>query len=197
MIIAGHETTATTLSWTWMLLSQHPEVRDKLNAELKTVLEGRLPALADLPQLKYCNWAIKESIRLYPPSAEMDRLVTQDCELGGYRIPKGTTLIIPQWAMQRHLRYFNDPEVFQPERWDNDLEKQLPRGVYVPFSDGPRVCIGKNFALMEAVLLLATIAQRFQLDLVPDQNIEKQASITLRARHGIQVQLKAKSTTRS
>ncbi|MBD2195027.1 MULTISPECIES: cytochrome P450 [Calothrix] len=191
LILAGHETTANALSWTWMLLAQNPDVREKLNAELKTVLNGRTPTLADLPQLTYTNWVIKESMRLYPPATDVSREATQDCEIGGYLIPKGTTLIASQWAMHRNPRYFSEPELFQPERWANDLEKQLPRGVYFPFGDGPRVCIGKSFAVMEAVLLLATIAQKFQLDLVADQNIELQPSITLRARHGIQVVLKA------
>ncbi|MBD2489167.1 cytochrome P450 [Aulosira sp. FACHB-615] len=191
LILAGHETTANALSWTFMQLAQNPDVREKLSAELKTVLNGRTPTLADLPQLTYTNWVIKESMRLYPPVTEISREATQDCEIGGYFIPKGTNLIVSQWAMHRDGRYFSEPELFQPERWANDMEKQLPRGVYFPFGDGPRVCIGKSFALMEAVLLLATIAQKFQLDLVSDQNIELQISITLRARHGIQFLLKA------
>ncbi|MCF4966925.1 cytochrome P450 [Nostoc sp. CMAA1605] len=191
LILAGHETTANTLSWTFLQLAQNPDVREKLSAELKTVLNGRTPTLADLPQLTYTNWVIKESMRLYPPVTEISREATQDCEIGGYFIPKGTNIIVSQWAMHRDGRYFSEPELFQPERWANDLEKQLPRGVYFPFGDGPRVCIGKSFALMEAVLLLAAIAQKFQLDLVSDQNIELQISITLRARHGIQFLLKA------
>ncbi|MBD2438655.1 cytochrome P450 [Nostoc sp. FACHB-110] len=191
LILAGHETTANALSWTFLQLAQNPDVREKLSTELKTVLNGRTPTLADLPQLTYTNWVIKESMRLYPPVTEISREATQDCEIGGYFIPKGTNLIVSQWAMHRDGRYFSEPELFQPERWANDLEKQLPRGVYFPFGDGPRVCIGKSFALMEAVLLLATIAQKFQLDLVSNQNIELQISITLRARHGIQFLLKA------
>ncbi len=191
LILAGHETTANTLSWTFMQLAQNPDVREKLSAELKTVLNGRTPTLADLPQLTYTNWVIKESMRLYPPVTEISREATQDCEIGGYFMPKGTNIIFSQWAMHRDARYFSKPDLFKPERWANDMEKQLPRGVYFPFGDGPRVCIGKSFALMEAVLLLATIAQKFQLDLVDEQNIELQISITLRARHGIQFALKA------
>lgn len=191
LILAGHETTANALSWTWMLLAQYPQVRAKLNTELKTVLNGRAPSLANIPQLVYTNWVIKESMRLYPPVTDLSREAIADYELDGYVIPKGTTVLASQWAMHRDPQYFNDPEAFQPERWADDLEKQLPRGVYFPFGDGPRVCIGKSFAMMEAVLLLATIAQKFELDLVPDQTIELQPSITLRARHGIQVTLKA------
>ncbi|KAM3097236.1 cytochrome P450 [Phormidesmis sp. 146-12] len=190
MILAGHETTANTLSWTWMLLSQHLEVRTKLTQELKRVLNGRTPTIADLPQLSYTNSVIKEAMRLYPPATDVSRESTQDCEIGGYLIPKGTTLICSQWVMHRDPRYFGNPEKFTPERWADDLEKKLPRGVYFPFGDGPRVCIGKSFALMEAALILATIAQKFQLELVSDQAIELQPSITLRPKHGIQVVLK-------
>lgn len=189
LILAGHETTANTLSWTWMLLANHPHVRQKLDTELRTVLNGRSPTIADLPQLPYTHWVIKESMRLYPPVTEVTREATQDCEIGGYAIPKGTTLIASQWVMHRHPRYFAEPEVFNPERWANDLEKQLPRGVYFPFGDGPRICIGKSFALMEAVLILATIAQKYHLELIPHQTIELQPSITLRPKHGIQVVL--------
>ena len=190
LILAGHETTANTLSWTWMLLANHPTVREKLANELKAVLNGRTPTIADLPLLPYTNWVIKESLRLYPPVTEISREATQDCEIGGYSIPKGTTLIASQWVMHRHPNYFASPETFNPDRWADGLEKRLPRGVYFPFGDGPRICIGKSFAQMEAVLILAAIAQVFQLDLVPEQTIELQPSITLRPKQGIQVVLR-------
>lgn len=190
LMLAGHETTANTLSWTWMLLAQHPEVRAKLSAELKTVLNGHAPTVAALPQLLYTHKVITEAMRLYPPVTDITREAARDCEIGGYLIPKGTTLIASQWVMHRNPRYFTNPKAFIPERWAGDLEKRLPRGVYFPFGDGPRICIGKSFALMEAVLLLATIAQGFQLELVPDQTIKLQPSITLRPKHGIQVVLK-------
>jgi len=192
-IMAGHETTANLLSWTWMLLAQNPQVRERLNTELKTVLNGRPPTVADLPQLTYADWVLKESLRLYPPAFEFAREAAEDYELDGYIIPKGTTVIGSQWSMHRNPRYFNEPETFQPERWANDLEKQLPRGVYFPFNDGPRFCIGKNFAMMEALLLLATISQQFQLDLVPNQIIEPRTSIALKPKYGIKVVLKANS----
>lgn len=190
LMLAGHETTANTLSWTWMLLANHSTVRVKLTEELKTVLNGRTPTIADLPQLPYTSMVIKEAMRLYPPVTDLSREATRDCEIGGYAIPKGCTLIASQWVMHRDPRYFPHPEAFNPERWENDLEKRLARGVYFPFGDGTRICIGKSFAQMEAVLLLATIAQRFQLEMVPDQMIELQPSITLRPKHGIQVVLK-------
>ncbi|MEL7523462.1 MAG: cytochrome P450, partial [Cyanobacteria bacterium J06553_1] len=190
LMLAGHETTANTLSWTWMLLGQHPEIWARLVHELKTVLKGHAPTFADMQRLPYTTHVIKESLRLYPPVTDLSRAVSADCEIGGYHIPKGTTLLFSQWVMHRDARYFDQPEVFNPSRWENDLEKSLPRGVYFPFSDGPRVCIGKGFAMMEAVLLLATIAQSFQLELVPEHVIEPQVSVTLRPRTGIQVVLK-------
>lgn len=190
LVLAGHETTSNTLAFTWMLLAQHPEVQAKLAEELQTVLGGRAPTSADLERLPYANMVIKESRRLYPVVTDLTREATRDCEIAGHSIPAGCTIIMSQWVMHRDPRYFDSPEVFAPERWVDDLEKRLPRGVYFPFGDGPRVCIGKSFALMEVVLLLATIAQRFQLDLVPDQTIELQPSITVRPKHGIQVVLK-------
>jgi cytochrome P450 len=187
LMLAGHETTANALTWTWMLLAQHPEVLAKLEAELQQVLDGRSPTVADITQLRYTEMIVKESMRLYPPVAIFGREAAVDCHIGGYSLPKGCTIMISQWVMHREERYFEDPETFKPERWANDLEKQLPRGVYIPFGDGPRVCIGKGFALMEAILLLATIAQNFRLNLVPDFPIVPQPSITLRPEYGIKV----------
>lgn len=189
MISAGHETTANTLSWAWMLLAQHPHVRDRLKAELDRVLQGKTATFEDLPQLSYANWVIKETMRLYPTVTSVGREATEDCEIGGYRIPKGTTLMMSQWVMHRSERYFTEAEKFDPDRWANDFEKQLSRGVYFPFGDGPRVCIGSSFAMMEAVLILVTIAQKFDLSLVAKQSIELQPSFTLRPKHGIQVRI--------
>ena len=190
LMLAGHETTANTLTWTWMLLSQHPEVETKLLEELQDVLGNRPPTVADIPRLRYTNMVIKESMRLYPAVPSLSREAAKDCEIGGYWVPAGCMIMISQWVMHRDPRYFEDPEVFNPERWANDLEKQLPRGVYIPFGDGPRICIGKSFALMEAVLLLIAIAQKFQLDIVPDFPIVPQASITLRPEYGLKMVLK-------
>lgn len=187
LIIAGHETTSNTLSWTWMLLAQYPEVRAKLLEEIDTVLEGRTPTVADLPRLPYADLVIKESMRLYPAVPNITREAVKDCEIGGYTIPAGCAIMISQWVMHRSPKYFDNPEVFQPERWENDLEKRLTRGVYIPFGDGPRICIGKGFALMEAVLLLVTIAQKYQLALVPNFQIVPQPSITLRPEHGLKM----------
>jgi cytochrome P450 len=189
LMLAGHETTANALSWTWMLLSQHPEVRTKLQEELSQVLGGRSPGIADIPQLPYTERVVKESMRLYPPVSIFGREAVNDAQIGDVAIPKGCIILISQWVMHRNPRYFDNPEAFEPNRWENDLEKKLPRGVYIPFGDGPRVCIGKGFALMEAVLLLATISQQFQIDLVPDAPIVPQPSITLRPEQGISVKI--------
>jgi cytochrome P450 len=189
LMLAGHETTANALSWTWMLLAQHPEVEAKLLEELQAVLDGRSPTMADLPRLRYTDQVIKESMRLYPPVALLGREAAGEAEIGGYTVPPGCVIMISQWVMHRSDRYFKDPEAFKPERWENDLERQLPRGVYIPFGDGPRICIGKGFALMEAVLLLATIAQKFKLSLMPNFPIVPQPSITLRPEFGIKVTL--------
>ena len=190
LILAGHETTANTLSWMWMLLAQHPQVSQALTEELKAVLGGRSPAFSDLPQLPYTDAVVKEAMRLYPPITDISRQATADCEVGGYSIPKGTTLIASQWVMHRDPRYFDQPGTFKPERWLDGLEKRLPKGVYFPFGGGPRICIGNGFAQMESVLITAAIAQAFKLELAPNQTIEPQASIALRPKHGIQVVLK-------
>lgn len=189
LMLAGHETTANTLSWTWMLLSQNPDAEAKLHAELDEVLAGRLPTTDDLPRLPYANAVTKESMRLYPPVSLLGRESVEDTEIGSYLIPQGCVVMLSQWVMHHSPKYFDDAEAFQPERWLGDLEKQLPRGVYFPFGDGPRICIGKGFALMEAVLILATVAQQYRLTLVPEYSIEPQPSITLRPEHGVQVTL--------
>ena len=189
LMLAGHETTANALSWTWMLLAQHPQVEAKLWDELKSVLGGRLPTIEDLPQLPYANMVIKESMRLYPPVAIFGREAVEDYQLDGYEIPSGCVVMLSQWVMHRHPKYFDNSEEFIPERWENDLEKRLPRGVYIPFGDGPRICIGKGFAMMEAVLILATVAQKYKLKLVEDHPIVPQPSITLRPEHGIKVEI--------
>jgi len=189
LFIAGHETTALALSWTWYLLSQHPDVEAKLWAELEAVLGGHPPSVADLPRLTYTENVVRESLRLYPPAYGFGREALQDCEIGGYVVPKGTTLFMSQWVIHRSSRYFPDPEAFMPDRWADGLAKRLPKYAYFPFGGGPRICIGGGFAMMEAVLLLATIAQRFRLTLVPGHPIALYPSITLRPAYGVRVTL--------
>jgi len=192
LFLAGHETTALTLSWTWWLLAQHPQVEAKLHAELDAVLGGRTPTLEDLPKLPYTDHVITESMRLYPPAWGMARLAIEDAEIGGYKIRKGCGVSLSQWVVHRDPRWYESPEEFRPERWEGDLLKRLPRFAYFPFGGGPRQCIGNSFALMEAALLLATIAQKFRLGLVPGQVVVPLASITLRPRHGIRVSMEAR-----
>jgi cytochrome P450 len=187
LFLAGHETTALALSWTWYLLSQHPEVEAKLWAELAAVLGGRAPSVADLARLHYTGMVVMESLRLYPPAYVMGREAVNDCEVGGYPVGRGNTVFVSQWLMHHDARYFENPDAFIPERWADGLVKRLPKYAYFPFGGGPRMCIGSNFAAIEAALLLATIAQRFRLTLVPDHPIELLPSITLRPKHGIRV----------
>ena len=189
LFLAGHETTALALSWTWYLLYQHPEVESRLAAELRQVLGGRLPEAGDLPQLAYAEMVIKESMRLYPPVYSITRQALEGFEVGGYRVPAGTQVAMSQWVVHRDRRWFDEPDRFLPERWAGDLEKRLPRFAYFPFGGGPRVCIGRGFAMTEAVLLLATIAQRFRLAVLPSPPVVPWASFTLRPKYGIQVQI--------
>lgn len=190
LFIAGHETTANATAWTWYLLSQHPEVEAKLMAELQSVLAGRSPTMKDLTTLPYTEKVINESMRLYPPAWLVGiRLALEDVTIGGYDIPKGSYVMMSPYGMHHNPRYFEDPETFNPDRWTTEFEKALPRFAYFPFGGGPRVCIGNSFALMEARLILATIAQHWHAELLPDQVIEPEALVTLRPKYGIQMRL--------
>jgi len=192
LFLAGHETTANALSWTWWLLAQHPEVEQKLHAELAAVVGGRAPTLDDVGKLKYTELVLTESLRLYPPAWGMARITTEELELGGYRLAKGTGVSFSQWVMHRDARWFDRPEEFVPERWADGLARRLPRFAYFPFGGGPRQCIGNAFALMEATLVLATIAQRYRFRLVEGHPVVPLPSITLRPRHGIPAVLEAR-----
>jgi cytochrome P450 len=189
IVLAGHETTANALTWAWYLLSQHPEVEAKLHEELDTVLGGRLPTLEDLRQLPYTEKVIKETMRLYPPIPTIARQAIEDVQIGEYRVPKGMIVLIAPHVIHRDPRWFADPEVFMPERWTSDMEKSLPKFAYLPFAGGPRICIGNSFAQMEANLLLATIAQRYDLQLEPGQHVEPEAVLTLRPAENIHMRL--------
>src|SRR5579864_5584679 len=186
-LLAGHETTALALSWTWHLLAQHPEVEQKLHSELDRVLCGRAPAFSDLAALPYIDSVIKESMRLYPPAWSLARTVVSDIEVRGFRIPAGSNIVMSQWIMHHDPRYFPEPEKFVPERWLEERSRKLPRFAYFPFGGGPRQCIGAAFATMEANLLLATIAQRFRLTVVPGHPIVPVPSFTLRPKFGLRM----------
>ena len=190
IFVAGHETTTNALTWTFYLLAQHPESAAKLHAEVDGVLGGRLPALADLPNLPYTLQVIKEAMRLYPPAWVLNaREPRTETSIGDYTIPAGTQVFVSQWVMHRLARYFPDPERFLPERWTPEFEESLPRYAYMPFGGGPRVCIGNSFAMMEAQLVLATLAQRFELTLADDQRIEPDALITLAPKNGMRMRV--------
>lgn len=191
LFLAGHETTAIALSWTWYLLGKHPEIEARLIEELREVLGDRPPTPADLRRLPYTEMVMKESMRLYPPAWGVGREAVGDFDVNGYQLPAGTNVLMLQWLTHRDPRYFEQPERFDPERWREDPVRagKLPRFTYFPFGAGPRVCIGAGFAMMEATLLLATIARRFHLELDPTHPVAMQAAITLRPKHGIKVKL--------
>ena len=189
LLIAGHETTTLVLTWAWYLLARHPEAAAQLRAELDQVLGGRLPQADDLPRLPFTQMIVKEVLRLYPPIWATPRQAVRDCEIGGYRVPAGTSLTLSQWVMHRHPLYFDDPEAFRPERWRDDLEKRLPTGVYFPFGAGPRQCLGYWLAMTEATLVLAMIAQTCYFTLAPGTLAEPCPSITLYPRSGLRVQI--------
>jgi cytochrome P450 len=189
LFTAGHETTAVALSWTWYLLAQHPEVDSRLAEELRAALGDRLPTAADLPKLRYAEMVVSESMRLYPPAYALGRQATTPSEVSGYPVASGTVLLLPAWVVHRDPRWFEEPGAFRPERWADDLARRLPRFAYFPFGGGPRQCVGSAFALMEAVLLLATIAQRFRLELEPGQRVTPTPYVTLRPEPGLRMRL--------
>jgi cytochrome P450 len=193
LFLAGHETTALNLSWTWLLLSQHPHVDAKLARERREVLGDRPATFADLPNLRYTGHVIAESLRMYPPAWSMGREAREDVDLGGYRVPRGGQVWFCPWAIQRDERWFDDPEAFRPERWEGDLAKRIPRYAYFPFGGGPRFCIGQAFAQMEAVLLLATLARTFRAEVQPRPAVVPFPSVTLRPKRGLRVRLAARS----
>ncbi|MUL36914.1 cytochrome P450 [Gloeocapsopsis dulcis] len=190
LFLAGHETTANAMTWTWFLLSQHTQVEAKLQEELQTVLGDRTPTVADLRQLRYTEQVVLEAMRLYPPVWGMSRVARHDCVLGGYDVKAGTTVFMSQWNIHRDSRFFEQPEVFYPERWADNQIKRLPHFAYFPFGGGQHICIGKAFAMMEAILLLATLASKFRLTLQPNHPVVLQPSLTLRPQHGIKMLLK-------
>jgi cytochrome P450 len=189
LFLAGHETTAIALSWTFYLLAQHPEIDAQLCEELEAVLGNRAPGFADVPRLRYTEMVIKESMRLYPPAWGMSRQAKQPFEVGGYQLAAGTTVFLVPWITHRDRRFFPEPERFDPFRWRDDPIRtgRIPRFAYFPFGGGPRVCVGAAFAMLEATLLLARIAQRFRF--TTGQPAEIQATVTLRPKQGVRVVL--------
>jgi cytochrome P450 len=185
LYLAGHETTALTLTWSWYLLARHPQVEERLVAEWRSALGGRTPTADDLTKLPYTDAVITEAMRVYPPVYLIGREATTDLELGGYRVKKGYTVFMSQWVSHRDPRYFPDPEAFRPERWLDGLARRLPKYAYYPFGGGPRVCIGNTFALTEAAILLAAVGQRYRFTVEMDGPPELSPQITLLPKDGI------------
>ncbi len=185
IFLAGHETTANALAWALYLLARHPEAYRRLQAEATAVLGGRVASASDIPRLPYALQVFKETLRLYPPAYLTSRLATRDVEIGGHRIRAGTDVIANICTMQRRPEYFPDPDRFDPDRFEAAAEKNIPRGAYVPFGAGPRICIGNNFAMMEGQLILATLAQRVELSLARPGEIAPEPLVTLRPAGGV------------
>jgi cytochrome P450 len=193
LFLAGHETTANALTWTLMLLSQHPDVARRLRREVTEVLGDRAPTLADLPRLGYAHQVVAESMRLYPPVWTISRSVISDDEIGGYFIPKGSIVLVSPYLTHRSPLAWENPEGFDPDRFSPEREEKLHRFAYFPFGGGPRQCIGNNFALLEAQICLVMIAQCFQAELVPFAIVEPEALITLRPKGGMPMLLRSAS----
>jgi len=187
LILAGHETTANALAWTWSLLAQHPQVYAQVRDEVDRVLGERVPTVADLPYLSYTLQVFKEAMRLYPPAYVIARQAVRSVEIGGYHLPAGSVIMISPYTLHRLADSFPAPGRFVPERFAPGVEERLPHHAYLPFGDGPRICVGNHFALMEGHLILATLVQHVTFELVAKQHIEPEPLVTLRPRHGIKV----------
>lgn len=189
LLVAGHETTANTLSWTWYLLAQHPEVVARLDDEFDTLLGGRMPTVEDFPNMTYTDRVIQESMRLYPSAWSISRRALHEDEIGGYYIPANSIVAMSPYTMHRHPAYWNDPERFDPDRFVPELVAQRPRFAYFPFGGGARQCIGNHFALMESMIIIPAVSQRYRMQLVPEHPVEEHALVTLRPRQGIRATL--------
>ncbi|MDY7226814.1 cytochrome P450 [Hyalangium rubrum] len=192
LMLAGHETTAIGLTFCWDLLARNPEAEAALHQELDSVLGGREPTVEDLPALPFTEYVVKEALRLYPPAWSLSREAVEDDELGGWHIPAGAMVWVNQWTVHRDPRFYEEPLAFRPERWANGLERRLHRFAWFPFGGGLRLCIGLSFAMMEARLALATLAQRFRLERLSKGEVELLPSITLRPKHGLPMRLHAR-----
>ncbi|WP_224270582.1 cytochrome P450 [Haloprofundus salinisoli] len=193
MLLAGHDTTALTLTYTWYLLSQHPEVEEKVHAELDELLGGDAPTARDARRLRYTEQVLQETMRLYPPVYTLFREPLVDVKLGGYRVPEGSAVMLPQWAVHRSSRYYDDPLEFDPDRWTPVERSKRPRLSYFPFGAGPRHCIGKQFSMLEAKLILGTVAQKYSLEYVgEDDPLTLRGSLTMHPRNPMEMRLHAR-----
>lgn len=193
LMLAGHETTANALTFTWWLLAQQPAVARKLQHEVDQVLQGRLPTMADVEQLRYTRMVLSEAMRLYPPAWIVGRQALVDHEVGGYPIPAGATVLTSQWVMHHDARYYPEPWRFEPERWSAAAQAERPKFSYFPFGGGSRVCIGEHFAWMEGILLLATLAQQWQMQPLAATPPALRAGVTLRPRAALPMVVQRRS----
>jgi cytochrome P450 len=193
LLLAGHETTANALTWTWYLLSQHPAVAARLHAEIDDVLHGRLPAVADLSKLPFTDRVVTESMRLYPPAWVIGRRAIDEFALGEYTVPARSIVFMSPYVLHRDARFYPDPLAFRPDRWTPEFRSALPPFAYVPFGGGARKCIGDQFALMELALVLTTVAQHWELQLAPGHPVVPQPLVTLRAKHGMRMELRRRT----
>jgi cytochrome P450 len=193
LVLAGHETTAQALTWTFMLLSRHPSIERQVLAEIRDVCADAPPTFEHLRALEYTGRVIDEALRLYPPAWLFERQAVVDVELGGHTIPAQTMVAIVPWTLHRHPGYWRNPEGFDPDRFLPEAAAERPRYTYLPFGGGPRQCIGVNFALYEAKLVLATLLQRYSVELIPGQDLTCDAAVTLRPAHGMKVRLRRRA----
>ena len=191
IFLAGHETTANALTWTWYLLSQHPEVEKRFHAEIDS-LNGVSPTIDDLARLPYTRMVLAESMRLYPPAWAIGRRALDAFQMREFNVPAGAVVLMSQYVMHRDARYFPDPDRFDPERWTPEAQASRPKFSYFPFGGGARVCIGEQFAWMEGILLLATIAQKWRMRLAEKQIVDVQPLITLRPRFGMRMEFQSR-----
>ena len=192
LFLAGHETTANALTWTWYLLSQNPEAEARMHAEVDQVLSGRTPGFDDFPELRYTEMIFAESMRLYPPAWGVGRMNPEPFEIAGYQIPPKSICIMSPFVMHRNPKFYPDPERFDPSRWTAEMRQSRPKFAYFPFGGGARTCIGERFAWLEGVLALAAIAQQWKLRLKPGHPVEMHPLITLRTKHGMQMRIESR-----
>jgi cytochrome P450 len=189
MLLAGHDTTALTLTYTWYLLSEHPEVESRLHDELDSLLGGERPTFADVRGMEYTEAVLNEAMRLYPPVYTIFREPQVDVRLGGYRIPAGSAVMLPQWAVHRSERYWDSPLEFDPDRWLDERADDRPRFAFFPFGGGPRFCIGKQLSLLEARLILGTVCQQYRLEYQGDEPFDLRGSLTMHPRQAMSMRV--------
>ena len=193
LALAGHETTANALTWTWYLLSQSPQAESRFHAEIDTVLQARLPTIDDIPKLTYTESVFAEGMRLYPPAWIIGRRALKDCQLSTCTIPARSLVLLSPFVMHRDSRFFANPLQFDPDRWSPEVKASRPKFSYFPFGGGSRQCIGEAFAWMEGVLLLATLGARWHMRLVRGHPVSLQPLVTLRPRFGMKMMLLKRS----